>query len=397
MIEINNKEECCGCTACFSVCPRSCISMQVDDEGFLYPLVDNNQCINCGACDKICPIKNNVKEEITEQQAFLLQHKNENIRRESTAGGAYTAIARYILDRGGVVFGAAYDENFQVQHTYVESFEELCIFRNSKYVESRLGNSFKQVKQFIREGRWVCFSGTPCQIEGLVKFFGKKPGKLVLVDVVCHAVPSPLIWNKYLEYQKDKVKNATNILFRDKIPYGYKYSTMTIHQGEKDVYCYGVETDPMLRAFFSDLSVRPSCYKCHFKKRYRVSDFTIWDCFSVYNFNKNMDDDKGTTRVLVHSEQGRKIIREIITWANLYEVDADKLVRGVKEMNESVSMNPKRKEFFSDANRMSGAELCEKYFPITTKTKVKRSLRIILVKTGIYSLLKKCVNRVKGR
>lgn len=396
MIEINRKQDCCGCTACLATCPKQCIIMQKDEEGFLYPIINRALCIDCGACTKVCPIQNPVVEVEKEQKAYLIQHKNEKVRLESSAGGAFTAIATAIIEKGGVIFGASYDDNFQVKHCYIEKKEELVKFRNSKYVQSDIGDCFKQVKRFLEDNRWVCFSGTPCQIEGLAKYLGEEKEKLVLVDVVCHGVPSPLIWNKYLEYQNVIDNKPDNIRFRDKF-YGYKYSTMSVIKNGKNVYHAGSQQDPMLRAFFDDTCDRPSCYDCPFKKRYRVSDLTIWDCFSVYDFDKSMDDDKGTTRMLCHTPKGKNIALEIQSLINYKEVEPDKLVKGVKEMTESVRMNPRRAMFMAEATRLSGKELFNIFYPITIKVKIKTGIRKILVLTGIYGTMKKCLNRLRGR
>lgn len=396
MIEIGEKKNCCGCTACAAICPKKCISMVEDAEGFLYPNVDESQCIKCNTCNMVCPIQNPIAEKKMSQKAYLVQHKDEQVRLDSSAGGAFTAIATVVLQKGGVVFGAAYDENFHVHHCYVESVNDLKRFRNSKYVQSELGNAFYLVKAFLQEGRWVCFSGTPCQIEGLFKFLRKPYEKLLLVDVVCHGIPSPLVWSKYLEYQKRTFPRPDNIRFRDKF-YGYKYSTMSIIQDGKIVYHEGAQRDPMLRAFFTDTCDRPSCYECPFKKRYRVSDYTIWDCFSVYDFDKKLDDDKGTTRVLCHTQKAENMMQEVMELAKCEEVSADKLVVGVKEMFESVSMGPRRTAFMADAEKLSGTELFKKYYPVTKKVKIKTAIRKALLVMGIYGTVKKCVNRARGR
>lgn len=396
MIEITDKKNCVGCTACAEICPKNCIQMKADKEGFLYPCVDESQCIKCNVCNTVCPVQNPVAEEETTQKAYLVQHNDENVRLDSSAGGAFTAIATVVLKKGGVAFGAAYDENFHVQHSYVETVDELKKFRNSKYVQSDLGDSFRLAKEFLQDGRWVCFSGTPCQIEGLSKFLRKPYEKLILVDVVCHGIPSPLIWNKYLEYQKQTFPKPDNIRFRDKF-YGYKYSTMSIIEDGKNVYHAGSQLDPMLRAFFTDICDRPSCYACPFKKRYRISDFTIWDCFSVYDFDKKLDDDKGTTRVLCHSQKAESMMQEVMKLAKCEEVPADKLVSGVKEMFESVPMSPRRVAFMEDAERMPGTELFKKYYPVTRKVEAKTTIRKILLVTGVYGMVKKCINRVRGR
>ena len=253
-IEIYDKSECCGCTACASVCPKNAITMKEDEEGFLYPTIDKEKCINCGLCKKVCPIinkNNNTKK----QHAYIFQNSDEEVRRQSTSGGAFTAIAEKIIDMNGIVYGAIFDNNFKVIHKGIDNKEELYKFRNSKYVQSEIGKTFKEVRDFLDKDRWVCFSGTSCQIEGLKNFLGKDYEKLILVDVVCRAVPSPLIWKKYLNLKKKKIKNIEKIYFRDKY-YGYKYSNLSIYNSDNKnnpEYHQGVETDPYLRAFFSNI------------------------------------------------------------------------------------------------------------------------------------------------
>ncbi len=391
MIQINNKQNCCGCTACVAICPQNCITMQEDEEGFLYPKVDQNVCINCGACERVCPILNNKKEEVFEQAAYIVQNKDPEVLRQSTAGGAFTAIAKYVLEHNGVVFGVELDENLVVKHIAVEREGELARFRNSKYVQSSVGEgTFRQVKTLLGEGRYVCFSGTPCQIEGLKSYLKKDYENLITVDVVCHAVPSPLIFRKYVEYQEKALADNVRIVrFRDK-HYGYKYSTVNvITEKNHGNYYEGRESDPWMRAFFSDICDRPSCYSCCFKKQYRVSDFTIWDCFVVDRFSKKLDNDKGATRMLVHTEKGRRIFERIKEDLSFIQVQPEKLVAGAKEMKESVSTNENREKFFEDANRMTGEELFKKYFPSTFRVKAEHWIRLSCYKLGIYRAAKK--------
>lgn len=191
MIEIKDKKDCCGCWACENACPKHCISMVEDEEGFRYPQVDKDTCIDCHLCEKVCPVINAKADVVKIQKAFLLQHKDEKVLQESASGGAFTAIASYVLKRGGVVFGAAYDKDFQVTHQYVETYEDLKIFRNSKYVQSLMDNAYLQAKEFLKQGRMVCFSGTPCQLEGLLNYLRKPYENLVTVDVMCHSITSP--------------------------------------------------------------------------------------------------------------------------------------------------------------------------------------------------------------
>lgn len=395
MINITNKMDCCGCSACYSVCPKKCINMDIDDEGFEYPKVNHNSCINCGLCTKVCPVLNCKDENQFIQKAFLAQHKSDEIRIDSTSGGAFTAIAQYVIKKGGVVFGVALNTKLHAYHTYVTEVEELVRFRNSKYMQSIIGKSFITAKDFLDEGRIVLFSGTACQIEGLKAYLRKDYVNLITVDVVCRAVPSPLIFDKYLEFQERVLgEKVENVRFRDKF-YGYKYSTMNLKtKSNNGNYHHGIESDPWLRAFFSNICDRPSCHKCKFKKQYRVSDITIWDCFNVSRFSKLMDDDKGTTRVLTHTSKGNDIIRKLDFLCTIKEVEVKDIVEGVYELLNSTPSHPRRDEFFCDANKMSGVELYEKYFSNSIITKIKYCIRVILNSIGIYSFVKKIVWRV---
>lgn len=422
MIKLSEKTDCCGCGGCSNACPVHCIQMKADAEGFLYPEVDETACIDCGLCERVCPVLRAGEDTPFPQAAYLLQYKNEKVRRQSTSGGAFTAIARYVTDRGGIVYGAAFDENLRVHHTSVTTPKGLQIFRNSKYVQSDTEKTFTEVRTHLRAGRLVCYSGTPCQIEGLLSFL--EPAKvqknaqkdtpeasadnmqtpekhdplldnLITVDVVCHAVPSPLVWERYLEMQKQKLGTGiADARFRDK-HYGYNYSTMTLlDENGQERYVQGIDTDQMLRAFFSDICDRPSCYDCAFKKRYRKSDFTIWDCYPVYAFDKKLDDDKGTSRVLIHTQKGRLIFDEIRQRCKVLEVDPDRLTAGVKEMFHSVSGNPRREEFFEDAACMESQALFNKYFPMTAKVKLERTARLFCYRTGIYAVAKRAARKI---
>lgn len=392
MIEIKDKKDCSGCWACYNACPKQCIRMKEDEEGFLYPTIDVSSCIECGLCEKVCPIIHATKEDTPHpQEGFLVQHKDEAIRRESTSGGAFTAIAQWIIEQGGVVFGGGYRKGtFIVEHQVVETIENLRIFRNSKYVQSRIGDSYKQALEYLKADRWVCFSGTPCQIEGFRYYLrGREYEKLVCVDLVCRGIPSPRILARYIDAQRITIGGEfTNVLFRDKY-YGYHYSSFSIYNSNKRKdYHKGVDSNAYLRAFFNNLSDRPSCYDCRFKKRYRRSDLTIWDCFPIEKFTKNLDG-KGTTRVLVQSEKGRMVMEAISQNIQSVTVAPDKLVAGVREMFNSVPMNPRRKQFFEDCNAMPPVDFFEKWFPITWKVRINTLVRIVCHKLGIYTASKR--------
>ena len=398
MIEIKEKPNCCGCTACVSICPVNCIEMKEDSEGFLYPAADKEKCINCGACEKVCPILNIRKEETISQKAYIVQNKDERVLRESTAGGAFTAIAKYVLKKNGVVFGVELGNDLAARHVYIEDEANLYRFRNSKYIQSSVGGTYRQVKSFLDDGRFVCFSGTPCQIEGLKNYLRKDYDNLITVDVVCRAVPSPMIFRKYVEFQENKMSDSIKaVRFRDK-HYGYKYSTLNvITDRNHDDYHRGADSDPWLRAFLSNICDRPSCHACRFRKQYRISDFTIWDCFHVGRFSKELDNDKGATRVLVHTDKGRKVFDEVKKDFRYAEISPEEAVAGARELKESVQPNERRQAFFEDAQRMNGAELFQKYFPETMRVRIEHIVRIACYKLGIYGVAKKLYVRVTGK
>ncbi len=391
MPHLVDKNQCCGCWACENTCPKKCIKMVEDNEGFRYPQIDYDSCVGCGLCEKACPILNKTEVIPNLQYGYIVQHKDEQIRHESTSGGAFTAIASWVIRQGGVVFGAGYRKGtFTVIHQSVDNEEDLSIFRNSKYVQSEIGDSYRRVKGLLDSGRLVLFSGTPCQVEGLLGFLrGKTYENLILQDLVCRGIPSPAILDSYIRLQQSTIGGEfLNVLFRDKY-YGYHYSSFSIYNRDKSKnYHKGIDSNAYLRAFFCNLSDRPSCYQCKFKKRYRRSDITLWDCFPIEEFTKELDG-KGSTRVLVHSKKGEEIMRSIIGDLNYISVDPDKLTAGVREMYHSVPTNPMRELFFEDFHSMEPGAFFNKWFPITWKVRINSFVRLTCHRLGIYTLAKR--------
>lgn len=272
-------------------------------------------------------------------------------------------------------------------HIEEEEFEE---FRNSKYVQSRVGYAFQQVRNELKRGRMVCFSGTPCQIEGLRHFLGKDYQNLILVDVVCRAVPSPGVWEKYIQYEVEQKGKLSSIRFRDK-SLGYQYSTMELRAENGKKYRGGIESQPWLRMFFSGMIIRPSCTDCRFRSRYRNSDFTIWDCFPSYKYDKSFDERKGTTRVLIHSEKGKKLFANIKNCFKYCEVSSDDVIQNVTEMVESPTFHSKRAEFFSEFRILEMPQLIQKYFPITLKLELKKYVRLGLNLVDLDRIIKRYI------
>jgi coenzyme F420-reducing hydrogenase beta subunit len=320
------SDKCCGCTACMSVCPKQCISMEVDGEGFLYPLVDQSLCIDCEACVRTCPFYH-PSESHKPEEVYAAINTNEGIRMESSSGGVFTMMAEKVINDGGVVFGAKYTADWQVEIVPAETIEELAAFRGSKYLQARMGNSLKQCKQYLRDGRKVLFSGTPCQIAGLKHYLRKDYDNLIAVDFVCHGVPSPKVWERYLKEVTEAGKRAIqDIKFRDK-PQGWKRFNFTLNYDEADK-SYSMSSyngdNHYMRAFLSDMILRPSCYNCQAKSGRSQSDITIGDFWGIETVLPTMDDDKGTSLVLVHTEKGKQIFAdaqvktEVVAYADAF-------------------------------------------------------------------------------
>lgn len=387
MIQIQDKRNCCGCSACYNACPKHCISMEYDNEGFLYPKIDTENCVNCGLCEKVCPTINFVKPECDLNRAVVVQNKDRQVLRESTSGGFFTEVAKYVIDKRGVVFGVCLDNNYKVKHICIDSKEELYRFRNSKYVQSNIGDSFSEVKRFLNEGRLVCFSGTPCQVYALTKYLGKKYEYLILVDIVCRAVPSPGVWDKYIMMKEKELGHLKSIRFRDKA-LGYQYSTMCLISDEGKKQRGGIESDQWLRMFFSGMIIRPSCTNCVFRNPDRVSDFTIWDCYNIHRIEKSFDEDVGTTRVLIHTKKASEMMKEINEGFIYKEIPYETAISGCKELSESPKIHTFREEFFKDYKIMPIDMVLSKYFPNSFAVIIKKISRLILNRVGLDKTVK---------
>ena len=387
MPELANKNLCCGCAACFNACPKNAIEMKADETGFLYPAIDEKVCINCKKCETVCPALNPIENKDCSPHAYVGINKDILIRKESTSGGIFTAIAEFVINQGGAIFGAAMDGNFVVRHKYVQSVEELAEFRNSKYVQSEISNTYQQCRDFLRTGKLVCFSGTPCQIQGLLKFLEKKYDNLITVDIVCHSVPSPLIFQKYMSLQKKKYPSINKVVFRDKA-WGYSYSTMALYEDSKCLYRQGSEADLWYRSFLPGLCDRENCYSCKYQSWPRASDITIWDCFVVDKLEKRFDDNHGATSIMVWTPKGLNVIESIRNNADITEIDPSFYKRKI-EREVDKKLNVDRGQMYLDAVRMEPEEFFEKYRPVTGKVRAKIFVKNALRKLGLINFAKK--------
>ena len=360
MIKIENKTECMGCHACFNKCPKQAIEMVEDEKGFKYPKVNKEKCIECGLCEKVCPIINN-RKILNDPKAYAIINKKDEIREKSSSGGIFTLLAEYVIKNGGVVFGAAFDENWNVKHYYVEDIQDINIFRGSKYMQSIIGNTYKQAEEFLKDDRIVLFTGTPCQIEGLKAYLGKEYDKLYTQDIICHGVPSPKVHNIYLEYLKKKFKanKIENISHRDKVK-GWKNFNTEI-KFDTGKYTETHDKDLYMQAFLRDTILRDSCYDCKFKKKNRISDITLADFWGIQNILPEMDDDKGTSLMIINSKKGNNLFENIKNNVKYQEVDFENAIRYNQSMIKSVNMDRNRDKFFENLDKIEFDKLVKKY------------------------------------
>lgn len=332
MIDISCSYNCCGCSACLQKCPQKCISMQQDREGFYYPKVDLQKCINCGLCEKVCPVINK-NENRYPLENFAAKSKDELLRKESSSGGIFTILAEFVVSQGGVVFGASYDENWMVVHSYVRKKEDLYKFRGSKYLQSSIGNSYQDAEKFLKRKELVLFSGTSCQIAGLRRFLCKDYPNLITVDCICHGVPSPGVWDKYLKdslYESKKIlgKNSnpaiSNILFREKSNgwknYHFVKEITDSADGKKILKNVFHKNDLYMRAFLRAYIIRPSCYKCPAKSGSSYSDITLADFWDVEKVVSEWNDDKGISSIMVNTERGKNLLASVMNRLDVFPV-----------------------------------------------------------------------------
>lgn len=345
-IVTEGSDKCCGCTACLSVCPKHCITMSEDKEGFLYPKVDGSLCIDCEQCVIVCPFHNPSESSIP-TDVYAAYNKEEEIRLESSSGGVFTLMAEKIINEGGVVFGARFTDDWQVQIVPTETIDGLAAFRGSKYLQASVGNSYKQTKEYLMQGEKVLFSGTPCQIAGLKHYLRKNYNNLLTMDFVCHGVPTPKVWRMYLQEVTEAGKKAIlDIKFHDK-PNGWKRFNFTLSYDENDksyILSSFNGDNHYMRAFLQDMILRPSCYSCQAKCGRSHSDITIADYWGIDQTIPQMDDDKGTSLLLVHTDKGR----EALDFSQMKYVKSDynDALRFNPAIERSAKPHRHRKDFF---------------------------------------------------
>ena len=376
MISITDPRDCCGCTACQSVCPRGAISMKPDGLGFLYPVIDEMKCTKCNLCSKACSFNKNYKRnEVDEIEVYAVRHKNITEIEKSRSGAMFVAITDYVINNGGVVYGAGYKGHFVVTHKRATSKKERDEFRGSKYVQSDLSDTFKNVRKDLKEGLLVCFSGTPCQTSGLRSYLETTridSTNLITIDIVCHGVPSPYIWRDYLKWIEKRQKGiANNVSFRDKEELGWTAHKESFIINNKKVLC-----DTYTDLFYKHIMFRHSCEVCHYTNTTRPSDITIADFWGWEkvdtDFNK---DDKGISLVLLNSPKGKELFEDV-----KYTIDFIKTGIGLAmqpNLQQPSAVSPLRMDFERDYKHKGFEYVLRKYNRTSKSNKIEEIIRKI--------------------
>lgn len=369
MLNITDKAQCCGCGACQNICPKGAITMTPDAEGFLYPRVNFDACVKCGLCLKVCPLINKpLPNKI--KSAYAAKAAQESVLAASSSGGMFSIFAFEVLKRGGVVFGAGYDKDWNVVHACARNAEELDNLRRSKYVQSDIGGTFKQVREILDKGLPVMFAGTPCQIAGLKNFLGAENSLLFCAEIICHSVPSPAVWREYLKTFKTEELSAVN--FRDKhlawdksyLRFYFKdgsflpspslfakYMAAFLERVNIKHFFTKYYSSPFTKAFLSSLITRPACHVCAFKGGRKEGDITMGDMWGFEQICPDMYDDKGLSLLFINSAAGERMFDAVQDKMIYRAVNAESAVKYNPYVIVSPAPHPKRGELFARFNR----------------------------------------------
>ena len=363
MHSIVNYQDCCGCSACANICPHGAIEMVENSEGFLYPEIDQSKCVNCGLCKKTCPFLNKINDNFKTPDCYAAMADDE-IRKVSSSGGAFSIIAEYILNKNGYICGCTFDlYELKAKHIIINSKEELYKLRRSKYLQSDIGNIYQEVKKILDNDNYLLFSGTPCQVAGLKSFLRKTYEKLLTVDILCHGVPSQKVYIKYL----NELKNADDekfleVNFKDKsISWMSNWAKITT-KTNKNTYSKLQTEDNYMQLFLSNISLRQNCTDCKYCTTQREGDFTIADFWGIDNYDKNLNDGKGTSLVLVNNKKAQSVYSEIQNKFNQSEkVPLKYAILGNRNLYAPHKVHAKRNEFFENLDKYTLKQLVNMY------------------------------------
>ena len=367
MIRIHRKEHCFGCGACAAACPKQCISMESDEEGFLYPYVNKEQCINCGKCVKTCPYYHRKENKI--EAVYAAINHNSEIRRRSSSGGTFYQICKLIIEEGGVVYGCAWDSDMTARHIRISKVDDIKKLQGSKYVRSDLGNTYEEALADLKVGLKVVYSGTPCQIAGLKNFLIKDYPQLLTVDVLCHGTPSPSVFKQYTAgIEKRFNSRIIDMNLRDKKKSWHRLHTAIQFENGKEFYTF-CGYDSYMSAFLTNMSQRPSCFECKFTTENRQGDITLGDFWGIGVHISKMDDNKGTSMVIINSEKGADVWQEIRHDFIVEDATFAIAESANKVLSEPPAKNPNRDNFYKTFVESGFEAAASKWIRIPGKAK----------------------------
>lgn len=385
MIEIIDKSKCCGCCACVDSCTHNAIILKNDIEGFWYPVVDKDKCTNCGLCEKVCPelhiseLKTNDFDKPSKIIAAI--HKKMNVRWDSTSGGAFSALADTMYEQGGYVSGAIYNEDFSVRNYISNNPEDLSKLRSSKYLQSKAEGLYKEIRELLRKGEKVLACGTPCQMAALRSFLRKDYENLIIVDFICRGVNSPKVYRKYLDALERKHGGKVVYVKAKNKELGWRNLTRKVIFDNGKVY-YGIHMeDDFRRGYHTNVFCRPSCYFCQYKGFPRMADITIADYWGIEKIDKNLDNNIGTSMILLNSKKGEAYFEQAKDRLEWRETSFESILPGNIALRRSIEpAKIDRKRFFEDLDKGTFEEVTEKYFPLqekklSIKSKIKQSVK----------------------
>lgn len=376
MIQIQNAADCCGCSACAAVCPSHCITLAPTDEGFLQAQVNTDFCIQCGRCTAVCPMLNPPATR-PDPQAFAVISHDAETRAQSSSGGVFSLLAQTILQANGAVCGAIYGENYQVLHALTDSADGVAQMRGAKYVQSDKNSVFVRIQKLLDTCHPVLFTGTPCEVAGLLSFLGGDSPYLLTADLICHGTPSPLVWQRMLE----DVGDVEGVNLRDKRNSWRKYNvTFATSTGEVTM---PVMDSSYMRAFLRDITVRPVCANCPSKGNARASDLTLGDFWGVEKIDGAPDDDKGTSLILVHTPKGEAALRGLQDQVDCMEVSLEDALRYNPSAVQNAVLHPDRDAFFEALADQPALDVLGQFAPVQKESAMqiaKGKMRAVLAK-----------------
>lgn len=394
MISIKNNIDCCGCNACGDVCAHGAITFKTDIEGFWYPVVDGTKCVDCRLCERVCPelhISELKKNDNNPPVTIAAINKNMAVRWDSTSGGAFSALAEVMYEQGGYVSGAVYDENFLVHNFVSDKPDDLSRLRSSKYLQSNAEGLYARIRELLRNGEKVLACGTPCQMAALRSFLHKDYDDLVIVDFICRGVNSPKVYRKYLDSLERKYGGKVVYVKAKNKELGWRNLTRKVVFDNGKVY-YGVKMDDNFRrGYHTNVFCRPSCYTCQYKGLPRIADITIADYWGIEKVDKNLDNDIGTSMILLNSKKGERFFEQVKGKIEWEYTKFESILSGNVALTKPIEpAKIDRMQFFEDLDKGTFDEVVSKYFPLRTNADLsfKQKLKGILKPYyGLYSFL----------